>query len=262
MRRALFTFIWIALMASAVLAQWPQRGYVPLRNNMIAHWRLEEPTGSSRFDSIGTNHLTVFNTVTQTNGVSGQGIAVGATSINLLSAANCLTNFANLARTNFTLSVWFMLTNVPQPGHNPFIVSMRSATTTEWSLYAVSNVITEIHWQTHDGSFRDLSQTNPAVQINQWNLFIGWKSGTYFAGRLYTPGRPQGTTTNMTVSGTVSCCANLTIGSGSGHSSPDQFRGRIDSVTIWNRMLTTNEMDWIWNQGQGGLDNFTVASGP
>jgi len=224
----------------------------------VAHYRLEGANlGSVWMDSMGTNHLSNTHTSgTRPATNTGKMFLSAAFATNSLSfLASSSTNLNGLQNTNFCVAVWFNPTNIQDYRQ---VIARRGSTGAEWAMDVYkNNGAMSLRWLGYDTGWKVLAVTNPIIYANTWNLFVGYRDGTNWGARLFTPSQPSEITTGMVLTTTFNNWSPLAIGNSAGGSASSCFCGLIDSVTIWKEMLTSGQMIGIWNLGHGGLDFYT-----
>jgi hypothetical protein len=143
--------------------------------------------------------------------------------------------------TDYTISIWMNSTNISKGsqaifnsiGHTGFVIELNNNNVPNKLMYGVGNSVT----------FWDLiyaSGTSTNFQNNEWRHMIFIKSGTSY--KLYLDGKLEGTSI-VSKSSTYSESVGLRIGSIGGGNSV--FKGALDDVRVYNRVLTSNEIAYL-----------------
>jgi hypothetical protein len=199
---------------------------------------------SSPNDAVSTNHGTLMNGCTFATGKIGKAftfdgvndyVALPTTSLNLVD--------------DFSVSLWAYFNSFSNNGLvsnyyrlSPFTVYYG------WSIIALGGKIT---FDTYNG----VNATNQRVETsalatgNWYHIVVNYKEGVnttiYINGTLSVTGN---TTTPIGYSGNET----PTIGgvqAGTGYQYP--LNGKLDSVTVWNKVLTSTEVTELYNSGNG-----------
>lgn len=234
-------------------------------DDLRSFWRLEEATGT-RFDSFGTNHLTSI-TNNPGNGVGkiGNALVVSNASSQQVAIANVSQTGLNPGTDNISVSAWFKLVS----DTSGTIVNKGAVggppNAAGYSIYyAKTNSIPGTGpyigvW------FGDDTSVTPAqghytipLDLNTWHHICVVFNRTadyvqvYFDNARLTV-RNDGGSDSLSIFGSTSGPSNSTNpfdigGNGFGTSF---FDGSIDAVGVWNRVLTADEVDVLYNEGNG-----------
>jgi hypothetical protein len=210
-----------------------------LLTGIIAFWKLGEASGT-RNDSVGSNHLSDNNTVTQATGKVGNGADFTAINNESLS----ITDNADLSleSTDFTISLWL---NADLMGaYRRILGKSDGGTSIEYLL----------QWNTGDfftiyaGNGSTFDSTNFAAQsltTGTWYFVVLWKdTGSGFLNIQVNNGTPE---TLSTIYPNTATGLGFFIG-GIG---TEYFDGVIDAVGVWKRVLTADERTALYNSGNG-----------
>lgn len=85
----------------------------------IAHWKFDEPSGPTAFDSAGTNHgaLSVAGAMFVPGGISGNAISLDKAANGLVDMGNVLM----MGGSNFTVGGWIKTAAGAAPGFGTFV---------------------------------------------------------------------------------------------------------------------------------------------
>jgi hypothetical protein len=203
----------------------------PLLTDLVAYWKLDDLTWS---DNVGSNHLT-------NNG----GVVLGMPKLGAGSAefdgGDYLSHVDNPALrldpvNGFTISVWFY----------PTTITGRHTIINKWQpgyLLRLNN--SDLEFYLNDGSNRLVSISG--ITTGSWYHAIAWYNPT--AQRSYVQlnnGIPiqSGATFVPNVSSASFAIGATDVGT-------NTFFGRIDDPGKWDRVLTGDERDDLWNGGSG-----------
>ena len=219
-----------------------------LDTNIFASW---EANGNPN-DSVGTNHGTLINGVTFTTGKNGQAFNFDSEGQSVKFTEDSV-NFTN----NFTISLWFKCDG-GNNGNGMLFSNYHNDGSGDYG-YFIFKIGNTISWRIYSqGNSNNKTVTIPNYSDNTWyhvvvtanntveggfsngifinNTLVGYN--TYLVNPRYaSPTNSQGTPNTM----------KPQIGGSAGWS----FRGQIDSINIWDRRLTSNEIYQLYNLGNG-----------
>ena len=201
--------------------------------NLIHHWEFNETQGSLIPDSIGSANLTISGN----NGTSGwEDCLLG----------NCFVfdSLDDVAEvdipdmiSDFSLSIWVNTSNITQNQHASVFTIGTSAGDNEsfqWETSGGNNPVWQLyHDQTYAiGPIVHSAWTHLGVTFSNQNLSL------YLNGQL---------TSNITVG--VGEINNFEIFKlGANRAGNTFFEGKVDEVKLWNRSLSSHEMDLVFQQ--------------
>lgn len=210
----------------------------------IAYWKMEEPSGT-RNDSIGTNHLTDNNTVTQTAGK--QGYAAQFTSANneyLSIADNAALSVGNF---DFTIAFWVYLDDVA--ASHDLINRYNVASNLSYDIDCEAG-------QPFKFYISDNGVTNPSQVVTAstfgapsagvWYCVICWHDAAANVIGISVNGVEN---TAVTTTGVFDGTSQFQIGGINGTGAP--HNGRIDEVGFWKVVLSAQERTDFRNGGLG-----------
>jgi hypothetical protein len=235
---------------------------MPLTDNLLAYWKLDESNGNP-VDATGNgNTLTNVNSVAFATGKINNGADFGSTNSNKLLGRS--SNFG-VTGGSASLSVWFKID--AQPGSGDFQNVIRlSENTNKTHLH--------IRYENNGGTYsinyaRSKNGVGDQAVVRNGQLTTGtW----YFAAVTY-----NGTTLEAFLDGS-SVGTVAASGNGSGdnpnyrttggwyNSALSYFyplKGMVDELGLWSRALSSTEITQLYNGGSGFSHPFTPpATGP
>lgn len=217
----------------------------PGTTDLVSWWELEEASGT-RTDSYGANDLTEVNSVGQTTGVQNNAANFPDSENRLYVTNNASLTFGS--DTSFTVGLWFK--PVTTSGlriillkHNNFI----SAHTSEFQIYRNGTGVTV---NVGNGTLSGDATVSPIV-AGSWHFIVAWHDGVNNEVGLMMNivGGSNYETVNTWTGGTQNVGYSFNIGSPFGAWHLD---GAVDEVFFYkDRVLTSDERDWLWNSGSG-----------
>jgi len=230
---------WIASAFGKDLTEWAwwSSGY----DDLLSYYKLDEITGTTAVDSYGSNNGTA------TNPALFSGAAVGIINQSTdftagdyyIDLGNTAFNFDTSVDT-FGFSLWVKTATT---GVTERFFGKDNATDKQYSLYFHFTDI--LKFNVYDsGLSTDMTlEYSTDIRDNNWHHIVITGNGTtnlmYVDNVLRDSDTglvPSATTTNPTVIGT---------------SATQYFSGYVDEVGIWNRTLSSTEVDNLWNGGLG-----------
>lgn len=217
----------------------------PGTTNLVAWWSLDETSGT-RNDSHSTNNLSDNNTVGYNTGVKSNAAAFARASSEYLSISD---NAAlSMGDIDFTIVAWVYLTDLTT---SQIFVQKGSASDVNQREYSLL-------YNVASNRFRFLAgNSTTSGYINADNL--GAPSGTTW---YFLVGEHDATNNTLTISvnngtansasytgGSFNSASAMTVGAMS--DGTYSVNGRIDEVAIYKRLLTADEIEWLYNSGSG-----------
>lgn len=210
-----------------------------LLEDLVSHWKLDETSGT-RADAQGSNNLTSSGTAASVAGKIGNafaptGIAAGGT---LSIADNASLSMGNH---DFTLSAW---ANFDTSTNSRGIAIKWGTGSNEYGLYSNGG---KFRFIVNGSGGYSYAESPTTLSNGTWYFLVGWYDSNANTVNLKIN---NGTTISVPFTGgTVSDGTNpFTIGSFNGGNYVD---GSIDSVSVWKRTLTEQEMTALYNSGTG-----------
>lgn len=219
-----------------------------LNDGLIAHWSLEEPTGT-RVDSEPTGtaqNLTDNNTVGTVGGIEGNAaLFVSANSESLSHVDSADLSVGNI---DFAVAAWLKFTDILT---SQSIVSHYQASGEQraWDM-RYNSTSGKLNWVvSSDGTaVTTLEMTTfgtPAT--NTWIFFYAQHDAA--TDTIYGSVNDTSTGSTAHTTGVLNSTADFTVGANSGGTR--YFYGAIDEVSFWKRILTSAEITELYNAGAG-----------
>jgi hypothetical protein len=218
-------------------------------SGLTGHWKLDETSGTSIVDSSGNGHTGVFNNANTEDYV--RGAVMNALRFDGVNNEVQVSDHADLElTTNFTASVWFKLDadNTAQQkilfkehSVEPFISWEISINASRDVMFLLSNTASNSGTPTsyfYVGS-------NP-ISVGQWYHAVAVKNGGDLT--FYINGAEDEWYNNGPYTGTIIASdSDFLIGAGGGTSAV--FQGEIDDARIYQRALSSAEVQKLYNMG-------------
>jgi len=221
-------------------------GSLPVDVNTVGYWRLQEGTGTVANDSSGrgnTGTLTSFACTTldcnsasgwSTNGRKGNGLVFdGSDDAVGLPANACFTSAGN-----FTMSAWVKTKSIS--GYDTVAGFGNAGDELFFGLYTGKIVLYSSH-------LNPISKMgNTILPLNVWQHIVFVRNGASYYFYLNGLGDGSGDWNSNAI---VISNSNRTIGRDFPTSGTEIFHGSIDEVQIWNRALTANDVNLLYQKG-------------
>lgn len=214
--------------------------------NLLGYWTLDEESGD-RVDGTEARTLTEVNTVGYNTGVVSNAAYFSATNKEYLYSTN---EFGTATDGDITAAFWLY---PPTYGGNSstgsvIISSYRSpATAGDWYISYTYGADLRLHRE--------------GATIYEWDTSMTFSSGTwYYVVISYDASEESAscyvnnvskTFTRSSASGHNGLLGNMTIGGISSTSGSYDLTGRVDEMAVFDDLLTTDELDWLYNSGSG-----------
>jgi concanavalin A-like lectin/glucanase superfamily protein len=209
-----------------------------LLNALIAHWRLDEASGT-RVDTHGGNNLGDINTVGQAAGKLGNAASFVAANEEALGVGDGPA--LSMGNIDFTIAGWVRFDTLASAG----LAGKFAGGSYE---YIVDFDGTNLRFHVSDEGTNNFSVVNSAsISANTWYFFVAWHDAA-------------ANTINISVNNNAAASAAHSSGvldGGSGfylgrnEDALTYLNGRLDSVSIWKRVLTSAERTQLYNSGNG-----------
>lgn len=246
-----------ALAATAVLVgSWAAPVRAGLLTDLKAHWRLNEAS-STRVDAHASNDLTDNNTVTQNPGKLGDAAQFTNANSEFLS----ITDNADLSMgdIDFSIAIWAYLDN--KTTGQALLAKWVETSNSEYMLRyddGTDRLIFSVTSGGTDATRNNISATTfGSPPTATWMFIVAWHDA---AGNTIKIQVDNGTADSTAHTGGVyDGTAAFKLGA---INSPEVILldARLDSVSIWKRVLTSGERTDLYNGGSGFDYPFTTAA--
>ena len=214
----------------------------------IAHWKLDENTGTSTFDVSGNGNNSTTWTGTNTWYTGKYGSALNFNNndgVVRFAETSTTTDLGNAD--SYTVSVWLKTTDTSastdslvakhgsNTGASPFRIYLGATTRTAGM--TVRDASTGI----------DVTGT-VSLNNNAWHHITGVRNVSTDSVQLYVDGVLVDSDTDPTT-GSIANDDDISIGNARGSYLTDDFNGQIDDVRIYNYARTPAQVAWDYNRG-------------
>jgi hypothetical protein len=223
-----------------------------LKTGLVAYWKLDETTGLISYDSYGTNDGSISDVSINRPGKINNAVLFRAEEAGI----NCgNSNSLKLTKTG-SISAWIYANTIVDG--NAIVSKNRWLNDTNG--YSLGIYGTNGLWlETCNSGGGDVFTINTGITTGQWYHVVGTWSTIAGTMDLYINTNNSHRSTCSTAA--VSDSYDLYIGrdahiGDSGY----EFKGLIDEVGIWNRVLTLSEVQQLYNFGHGLTYPFIQSS--
>lgn len=209
-------------------------------DNLIGWWKLDETSGSKAYDSSTyTHHGTLESSMSfSTNSISGQ---IGhALSFDDVDDEVTIDDPNQFNYSEFTCTGWFKTTESPYPS----IVGRQYSNNLGWTVHISTGIALKVRIDSTT-TINQVKSTSGTPNDGEWHFFSLAIDGTNNKVYVYLDGTGG---TEQTFTGDISGTdghfgfAKPTVGA-------TRFGGEIDDVRYYNRILSSEEIETLYNQG-------------
>lgn len=228
-----------------------------LTTGLISYWNFQEASGK-RYDLVGSNHLTDYNTVTSATGIQGNGADFETTNSEYLEISDASQSGLDIT-TDFSISVWVKLETLPSTSGEAYVFASKY----NWTIGQRS-----YHFQLNADDTLTCAFYSPAVKyanetsnsaavsagdVGNWVHFVATVDISAQDIKLYKNGTLVSSTLNQNGAFTIlNSTAPFTVGTyHGGYASTESMDGVLDELGIWSRALTSTEVSDLYNSGAG-----------
>lgn len=234
-------------------------GYGDINTDLIAWWKLEEAAGAQRNDSIGASHLTQHNAPAQVAGkVANCASFVSASSQYLDSAAAAL----DCGDIDFTIACWAWFDAISSTPRS--IISKMTATATTWDGYNLGWNGGHVRWAVGNGTVL-VTIDGGVVAIAGWHFIVVKHNSVANTIEIQIDnGAPVIGATGVAFPNDAAsnfCVGSMFLSMGVVGRYLD---GDVDEIGFWKRILSYEEIDYLYNAGVGRttpIVAYTTADG-
>jgi len=227
----------------------PQVG-TTLKNGLISCWEFEETTGTTVYDSHGANNMVRSGATVNQAGKTGKAYSFDG---NDYLYKNPSTMFQNLP--GLSVSAWVYPTFTTSSDYYLIIVSKLHSSWVnpnyQFQLRVRLGSYKLFEWVVGQAStFKGISTAANTYGNNAWVFLVGTYDGQTL--RIYMNGSLKSSDSFASPGPTGNATSNLYIGDDADlYANFREWQGKIDQVGIWNRALTGDEVNQLYNSGNG-----------
>jgi len=207
--------------------------------NLIAHWTFDEGSGTTAYDSFGSNHGTIYGALWTTGPIDGALSFDGDDYVSMPDSASL-----DITGDEITVATWFK----PGAAGNSIrpIVSKWLGSNSAYSLCYKTDSVDLIGFAVKTGGTAVGANPTPVNDISKWYHLAGVYDGSqitvYVDGVAGAPVANTGNINNSSKSLRIS-------GFGEGAQNPHHITGLVDDVRIYDRALSAEEVQQLYQDG-------------
>jgi len=229
-----------------------------LIDNISAYFKLDESSGNAA-DATGNGHtLTNVNTVGYGAAKINNGADFGSSNTNKKlrnsSSQLGLTNFSSAQSYSF----WVNVTTAPTSGNTAYLWFNDFSDGNIRVLYKNDGGTMKVQMARGSGTFLNTADNDFTLTTGTWFHIVFTYAGSGTGnGKLYINGTLQSTelTSTQTTGGGVGPDFTMAM---RGNDDTLPFSGQLDEFGAWNKVLTQNEVDELYNSGNGSQYPFST----
>ena len=237
--------------------------HISLMTDLVAHWPLNETSGI-RYDAHSNNNLTDNSSVSYDSGIFENSASFISSNNQYLSISN--NHNLDLNNTSFSIAFWVKFDSLTNADNNQYIgILSKAKNGIEYGLsFQYRNIINVFQMQLNNGSAGDAFKTHcnalnfGALSTGVWYFIVGTYDNTTAMTTISINNIENSIkATSPPYDGNYDLCV------GRGYNlNRYNFSGKIDSVSIWRRVLTKAEKTKLYNAGVGlnYVFDFTTAT--
>lgn len=218
-----------------------------LSTGLVDYWKMDESSGDllgtfagktfTTSGSVGNAPGHIYATAREFNGINNPGVAVRNN------------NDIRFGDQDFTFAFWWYEYTAPSGG-NDFYHFIWQQDTYEGGFTIGRNQAGQIFVQSGSGAnqFDTVHSQYLSNLLNTWHFGIAWYDSTPGNKTLHVK-VDNGADTFVAAS--PHTASNFPAYIGANYNSQQVMNGRIGPIAAWNRLLSTNEMSDLWNNGNG-----------
>ncbi len=207
---------------------------------LVAHWKMNESSGTQAQNNVSTNHATLVNGPTFTSGRWGNSLRLDGSNDYARAAHETAISPVN----NLTLSAWVYLETIPTAGRYQITIH-KGANTTDWN-YGLGITNRKVLFDFASLAGGEQEFTGGTINTaRRWYHIAATFDDTANSVKLYIDGLVVATLS--TTAAPLANTGQLWLGS-----SPfnDFLHGRIDDARIYERVLNPAEIQTLYNGGE------------
>lgn len=224
----------------------------------IAHWRMDETSGTTISDSSGNGYNATLSNGSRTSGIDGNAISMNGTSSDYISLPDSLGSM--ILNNPFSISAWIYWRGENSDNDNfnsqHLIVFRRGAFVI---LYLREpdhpSIQNSVSLQLNGSTSLNIDSGANTLPTNEWVHIVATNDG--ITSKIFINGNEMASS-NIGVSTSNQTYSNI-IGR-SGNASSENFNGIVDEVRLYNRAITLAEIETLANCTRSGNYYYNFSS--
>jgi hypothetical protein len=243
-----------SLFFAAVVFSLFMSGFASAINDPVAHWKLDEASGTTASDSVGTNDGTLINGPVWTTG-----IVDGALDFDGIDDyVDCESTFASVTASDTKSIMAWVKPDSAAEAARIITLYRRSDSSSAFALRFYGTPATWSSLYMKSATSYEWLDSGVQVGVDEWTHIALVQNGTQVD--IYVNGISENSVGNGAVP-TLSNPPNAVLGAYMwwGHYPTGGFNGIIDDVRIYDRALSAEEIQWLYLGEQPELVGLEIA---
>jgi hypothetical protein len=244
-QRQLFLFRFLLLVSFCVLRT-ETAAVAQVQTNLVAHWRLDEGTGSMALDSSGNDHALAIESAAFVPGISNYALAFGGSN-SYAFASDAIVGGTSGTRLDLGLRDWTVAAWVKTTASGMVVTKMGwigGSHPDGWGMSISGNgTMGAVIHKSNGGTVNIFAGDGKTVNDGKWHhvAVVFNRAGSMIR---YVDGLPTGTQYSLAALAGQSVDNTLQLRIGARHQSTDElfFKGLIDDVRIYTAALSSDEI--------------------
>lgn len=213
--------------------------------NLVAHWKMDETTGNTNFDSAGTNHMVwPYTSVRSVKGrIDGAINMANSGDVGYVAGGGTTPTLANKKR---SISAWIYTRSYTGVGGGDTGVILTKYPN-GWTFGVSPYRNTIVFSQNTTGSVGGWDATTNAIKLNAWHHVAVTYDSTSLSNRpvFYIDGVAQAITQWSAPTGSLNESGNIILGSESIYN----YNGFVDDLRLYDGILSGEDIKTLYNSG-------------
>ena len=213
--------------------------------NLVSYWKFDEGSGTIAYDSVGSNHGTLFGDTVWTSSPIDGALSFDGDG----DYVDCGNGASINNLTRFSVSLWFKADVIPSSSGDYF-VSQRDLSSVVWTFILHGDFSGRVAGAVIADGSNAISTTDFIPNIGEW--YHGAMTYDDLGDRkirIYINGTEQSYLQHWPVSGTMASNPSVHVAIGNRIGGGRDFGGSIDEVMIFNRILSPEEIEQLYQDG-------------
>jgi ketosteroid isomerase-like protein len=227
-------------------------------SGLLSYWKLDETSGSTYADYVGTNNATSTNAPTPTTGRVNGGKLFNGTSNGIIAPRIAAYDFGT--NTSFTFEAWIKHSAGSYVSEE--VAVERKSASSSLAINLKFNYTRAISFSVRNTASEIFVATGSTVLYdNNWHHIVGVRDAAANQLRVYVDGILESTVSAVYTAGFTSATEGISIGWRSS-AGTNYFNGTIDEVAIYNTALDAATISKHYNNGLLNLGFCETAIAP
>ena len=220
--------------------------------NLVSHWKFDEGSGTIAYDCVGNNDGTIYGAIWTTGQIDdalsfdGNGDYI-----------DCGNNASISDVSVFSVSLWFKTNGIPDPWPAPWsyphMISHRDLSQVFWAFYLHGDWSAKLTGSIFTTGSPAHSVLNFVPDVGTWyHAVMTYDDHGDRKVRVYVDGEELSYALHTSATGTMLSNPSVNIAIGNRIGGGRDWDGSIDDVRIYNRALSAEEIQELYQDGLSG----------